>query len=133
MSVAILNEILEHKRGVIDKNRKMYDACRKHAKKHKDAGSFKRSISRAGQLNLIAEIKKASPSKGVIRKDFDLISIARVYEECQAAAISVLTEDKYFLGQPDYIRQVNEEIHVPLLTKDFILAEGQIFEARSNG
>ena len=94
---------------------------------------FKKAISRPGQINLIAEIKKSSPSAGLIREDFDVLSIAKIYAEEKAAAISVLTEDKYFLGKPMYVKQVSEAVPVPVLTKDFIIDEGQIYEARYNG
>lgn len=96
-------------------------------------GIFKKAISRPDGINLIAEIKKASPSQGVIRDDFDVLAIARTYEKYQAAAISVLTEDKYFLGHIDYIKKVSGHVNIPVLTKDFIIDEGQIYEARLNG
>jgi indole-3-glycerol phosphate synthase len=133
MAASILNEILEYKRGIIKKNRQKYDACRKNAKRSGTPGTFKKSITKPGPINLIAEIKKASPSKGLIRKDFDVLSIARIYESQGAAAISVLTEDKYFLGQPEFIRQVSAQVKLPVLTKDFILDEGQVYEALTNG
>ena len=94
---------------------------------------FKNQISKSGQINLIAELKKASPSKGIIRDDFNLLQIAQIYEAAGAAAVSVLTEDKYFLGKPIYVRDVVDEIGLPALTKDFILEEGQIYEAAYNG
>jgi indole-3-glycerol phosphate synthase len=133
MGTPILSEILEYKKGVIQRNREKYAVFRKSAPKREGGSSFKSNISKPGQVNLIAEIKKASPSKGLIRKDFDLLSIARIYEDQGAAAISVLTEDKYFLGKPEYIQHVSAEVHVPVLIKDFILDEGQIYEARAYG
>ena len=133
MGKSILSDILEYKHDVIRRSRDQYKACRKNARKCPVPGAFKTAISLPGQVNLIAEIKKASPSKGLIRKDFDLLAIARAYEKYGAAAISVLTEDKYFMGRPQYIRQVSGEIRLPVLTKDFILEEGQIYEARDNG
>ena len=133
MAQSILNEILEYKRSVIKKNKQKYDACRKNAKKRATPGAFRKSISKPGQINLIAEIKRASPSKGLIRKDFDLLSIARIYEAQGAAAISILTEDKFFLGKPEFIRQVSVQVKLPTLAKDFILDEGQVYEALANG
>ena len=90
-------------------------------------------ISKAGQVNLIAEIKKASPSKGVIREHFDVLEIAKIYAEHGAAAISVLTEDKYFLGKPAYVKKVSEEFQVPVIMKDFFIDENQVYEALING
>ncbi|MBZ0165312.1 MAG: indole-3-glycerol phosphate synthase TrpC, partial [Candidatus Omnitrophica bacterium] len=81
----------------------------------------------------IAEIKKASPSLGVIREDFDLLQIAEIYREHHAAAISVLTEDKYFLGKPAYVKKVSEYVRLPVLMKDFFIDENQIYEALVHG
>ncbi|MBF0490730.1 MAG: indole-3-glycerol phosphate synthase TrpC [Candidatus Omnitrophica bacterium] len=94
---------------------------------------FKKAISRPGQMNLIAEIKKASPSAGLIREDFDVAKIAKAYVENKAAAISVLTEDKYFLGKFAYLQKVSDEFAVPTLMKDFIIHEHQIYEGSYYG
>lgn len=82
---------------------------------------------------IIAEIKKASPSKGVIRADFDPVVIGRRYAECGAAAISVLTEERYFLGSLEYLASVRAATHLPLLRKDFLFDPYQIYEARAYG
>lgn len=82
---------------------------------------------------LIAEVKKASPSKGVIREDFDPIKIAIAYEKAGAGAISVLTDEKYFKGHKDYIKQVKEAVDLPVLRKDFIVDEKQIEETKALG
>ncbi len=82
---------------------------------------------------LIAEVKKASPSKGLLRPSFDPIAIAQTYEEHGAAALSVLTEEHFFLGSPDYLRAIRKQVALPLLQKDFILDAVQIFEARVLG
>ena len=84
-------------------------------------------------INIIAEIKKASPSKGIIREDFDPVEIARSYEAAGAKALSVLTESHYFLGSPSYIGMIKERVGLPLLRKDFILEEYQIYESRVLG
>ena len=84
-------------------------------------------------LNIIAEIKKASPSAGIIRKNFDPVKIAAIYESCNADAISVLTDEKYFQGKLEYIKQVKDVVNVPVLRKDFIIDQYQLFEARAAG
>ncbi|MFH1684074.1 MAG: indole-3-glycerol phosphate synthase TrpC [Candidatus Margulisiibacteriota bacterium] len=85
------------------------------------------------KFSLIAEIKKASPSAGLIRPNFDPYSIAKAYEESGAAAISVLTDEKYFQGKLEYIKQVKEITTIPVLRKDFILNEAQVYESRIAG
>jgi len=94
---------------------------------------FKQSILKPREISLIAEIKKASPSKGILCDVFDPIGIAMIYNKHKAAAISVLTEDKYFMGSPELVKQIIEKVSLPVLTKDFIIDEGQIYEAWSNG
>lgn len=84
-------------------------------------------------LNVIAEIKKASPSAGLIRKDFDPVEIAKTYKDCGADAISVLTDEKYFQGKLEYIAQVKEAVDIPVLRKDFIIDKYQVYESRAAG
>ena len=84
-------------------------------------------------INVIAEIKKASPSAGVIRADFDPVAIARVFEKCGADAISVLTDEKYFQGRLEYIAQIHRVVELPILRKDFIIDIWQVYESRAAG
>ena len=83
--------------------------------------------------SLIAEVKKASPSKGVIREDFDPVAIAQTYEKSGASCISVLTDTTFFQGSFDYLRQIRATVDLPLLCKEFIIYPYQIFMARSTG
>jgi indole-3-glycerol phosphate synthase len=82
---------------------------------------------------IIAEVKKASPSKGVIRADFEPLSLAKTYDANGAAAISVLTENRFFQGSLDYLRLIREHVRCPLLRKDFLFDPYQIYEARAFG
>lgn len=84
---------------------------------------------RHGQLSLIAEVKKASPSAGVIRADFDPVAIAREYEAAGASSISVLTDEKFFQGSLEYLRAIRQAVRLPLLRKDFIIDPSQILQS----
>lgn len=88
---------------------------------------------RAREFGVIAEVKKASPSKGLIRADFDPVKIGRQYQGGGASAVSVLTDEKFFSGRLDYLRELRRSIDIPLLRKDFILDVYQLHEARSAG
>jgi indole-3-glycerol phosphate synthase len=93
---------------------------------------FERAIAAPG-LSFICEVKKASPSKGIIAADFPYLSIAREYEAAGAAAVSVLTEPDYFLGSDQYLREIAAELAIPTLRKDFIVDPYQIYEAKILG
>src|SRR5690606_3225859 len=82
---------------------------------------------------LIAEVKKASPSKGVLIEDFDPVRIATTYAENGAAAISVLTDEQFFQGSLDYLKAIHEAVPVPLLRKEFVIDPYQVVEARAYG
>jgi indole-3-glycerol phosphate synthase len=94
---------------------------------------FIESISKPRQISLIAEIKKASPSLGVIRQDFNHIEIAKAYQEAAVSAVSVLTEEDFFFGNISYINAVKNLVEVPVLRKDFILDKYQVYESRFYG
>lgn len=94
--------------------------------------SFKKAISKPG-INFICEVKKASPSKGIIAEDFPYVDIAKEYETAGAAAISVLTEPHYFQGKDSYLKEIIDTVSIPAIRKDFIVDEYQIYEAKILG
>lgn len=97
------------------------------------ARNFEAALRQAGPMALIAEVKRASPSAGVIRADFDPVAIARTYAAHGAACISVLTDEHFFQGRLEYLSQVRAAVPVPVLRKDFLLDEYQVLEARAAG
>jgi indole-3-glycerol phosphate synthase len=102
--------------------------------KRLESGSFSRALSRTDRVNIIAEIKHRSPSKGIIREDFDPISIAESYRRAGAAALSILTEEDFFNGSLDYLRAVRSVApDLPLLRKDFIFHPYQVEESAAAG
>lgn len=95
--------------------------------------SFIDALLKKSELSLIAELKQASPSKGLLRKDFDPVTIANIYQDCAADVLSVLTEEDYFQGKSSYIQQLRQTVNLPILRKDFIIDEYQIYESRFIG
>jgi indole-3-glycerol phosphate synthase len=94
---------------------------------------FRAALERPGEVTIISEVKKASPSAGVIRADFDPVAIARIYEKHGAACISVLTDEPFFQGRLSYLSAIRAEVALPVLRKDFILDRYQLLEARAAG
>ena len=95
--------------------------------------NFRNAITGSGTVKLIAEVKKKSPSKGIIREDFHPVSIAETYVKNGAAAISVLTDKHFFAGELDYLRAIRDTVDVPLLRKDFTIDPYHIYQARVAG
>ncbi len=93
---------------------------------------FEKALSKS-ELAFICEVKKASPSKGIIAKDFDYLKIAKDYEETGADCISVLTEPKWFLGSDTYLKEICETVSIPVIRKDFTVDEYNIYEAKCLG
>lgn len=128
----ILEEIVAKKKITLEKNSYKFDVCKlsEYIKKDKTA-SFYNALKKDG-LSIIGEVKKASPSRGIIKEDFNPIEIAKQYETA-VDAVSVLTEENFFMGSSEYLEQIHNEIKLPLLRKDFIISPMQIFEARFLG
>jgi indole-3-glycerol phosphate synthase len=129
----ILDKIVEEKKREIAKlpariiaAGDLRDAMLEHGERRDFLGALRKP---AGSIALIAEVKKASPSAGVICKDFDPVRIAKEYEAAGASCLSVLTDEKFFQGSLDYLRQIRAAVKLPLLRKDFIIDERQILEA----
>ena len=95
--------------------------------------SLIKAINKPRQISLIAEIKKASPSRGMIREDFNIQDIARIYQQLEVQAVSVLTEEDYFSGNATHLNEIRNIVSCPLLRKDFILEAYQVYESRFFG
>jgi indole-3-glycerol phosphate synthase len=134
----ILERILATKRTEVDAARaaRCLEALRRDAEARCDQRDFVGALHRKlddGRAAVIAEVKKASPSKGVLRADFDPAAIARSYAAGGAACLSVLTDREYFQGAPEYLAQAREASGLPVLRKDFIVDAYQVVEARAMG
>lgn len=131
----ILSRIIENKRRVIEeaKRLKSREALQKEAKNICVKSAFRKNVSRPHHINLIAEIKKASPSKGILRGDFNPAKIAVTYQANGASAISVLTDERFFEGKLEYIKKIKENVSLPILRKDFFIDEYQIYESAVAG
>lgn len=125
-----LQEIIAHKRSEIARLLPLEEKYRHEAARRNDFRSLARAIDRGpDDLGLIAEVKKASPSVGVIAESFDPVNQAKLYAQAGVSAISVLTDEKFFQGHLSYLTQIRRAVDVPLLRKDFMVHEVQIYEA----
>ncbi len=134
----VLDEIVAHKRIEIAEAKQRRPASvleseLKSAPPVRDfVASIRTSVNRIG-IGLIAEVKRASPSAGLIRADFDPVAIAKIYEDNGAACISCLTDAKYFQGRLEYLTAIRQAVMLPVLRKDFIVDRYQVLEARVAG
>ncbi|MDP1678034.1 MAG: indole-3-glycerol phosphate synthase TrpC [Bacteroidota bacterium] len=132
-----LIEILEFKKNEVDRHKLLlsFDDIIEKAWQVPATLDFEDALRNPieNEIACIAELKKASPSKGIITKDFQPSKIAREYKEGGAAALSVLTDEKYFQGHPDYVLTAKNASSLPILRKDFIVDEYQIYESRVIG
>jgi indole-3-glycerol phosphate synthase len=125
-----LQEIIEHKKTEVAKIKHLEEKLKHAALQRNDFRSLARALSLPDErLALIAEVKKASPSVGVITESFDPINQGRLYAQAGASAISVLTDEKYFQGRLEYLTHIRQSVDIPCLRKDFIIDEVQIYEA----
>ena len=129
----ILNEIVAVKREEVAQLRPQADKLKQAAAGRTEFRDFAGALRSKSGVALIAEVKKASPSAGVIAPNFDAIQIAREYETAGAAALSVLTDEKFFQGRIEYLQQIRDAVKLPLLRKDFIIDELQIYESVARG
>jgi len=127
--VAATRRIVEVREG-----RESVDALLKRAMEHRARpGAFRAALARPHDINVIAECKRRSPSRGVLRDQYDATAIASSYADAGAAAISVLTEPTFFDGSLEHLAAVRQKVTTPLLRKDFVVSEYQLLAARANG
>ncbi len=134
--MSILAEILEHKRGEVAAALERVPASEMAARARAvttPVRGFAQALSRAGPTAVIAEIKRRSPSQGVIRADFDPVECARAYHAGGAACLSVLTDERYFGGELCFVPRIREAVPLPILRKEFVVDAYQIDEARVAG
>lgn len=129
---SILNRIGEHKRQEVEQAKKEHPLASLNLTELPPTRDFIANL-RAKKPAIIAEIKKASPSKGLIRADFDVAEIAKIYENNGAACLSVLTDIQFFQGSPTYLKLAKTNSTLPILRKDFIIDSYQIYESRHLG
>lgn len=132
---SILQKIVDHKLQEISTAKRLrpIETLIQQAQQAPGPRDFVGALRQQSSVALIAEVKKASPSKGVIREDFDPVAIAKIYAAAGAACISVLTDENFFQGHLDYLSAIRKEVSTPLLRKDFIIDDYQVFEARAAG
>lgn len=134
--MSILHKIITNKKEELQavKNSLPLSELKARVRDASAARSFKNAIQRehGSSVKLIAELKKASPSKGLIRKDFNLSEIVSVYNKKDVAAISVITEERFFSGKLEYLNKARKKTSKPLLRKDFIVDDYQVYESRVN-
>lgn len=133
--MSVLSEILATKRTEVAflKERTPLPLLQAKLENAPPTRDFRHALASAQGMALIAEVKKASPSKGVIRADFDAVEIAQTYALNGATCLSVLTDEKYFQGKLEFLHQIREVVSLPLLRKDFIVDPWQILQSRAAG
>ena len=133
--LTILDEIIQHKRREIASARARTPIAELQAQlpDAPPVRGFLSALQAAAAPALIAEVKKASPSAGIIREDFDPIAIAQTYEKAGAACLSVLTDERFFQGHLNFLKQIRQVVQIPVMRKEFVIDRYQILEARVAG
>ncbi len=133
--MSFLSHISKIKRELVREKKSKIPLAEIKKKPFSEKRAFYETFSERFPLKpkIIAEVKKASPSKGILREAFDPLRIARIYEDNGASAISVITEEQYFQGSLEYLKNIRSVSRLPLLRKDFIVDEYEIFEAKAYG
>lgn len=131
----ILEKIVAHARQEVAREKEFLSLAEmeRHIRDLPPCRVLAGTIRRENEITLLAEIKRASPSRGIIRKSFDPVAIARIYTDAGAAAISVLTEEKFFGGKKEFLAAVRQTTDLPVLRKDFIIDPYQLYESRYYG
>jgi indole-3-glycerol phosphate synthase len=131
----VLTRIIDHKRGEVAEAKRLrpVESLREQLASAPPVRDFVAALRAKADVALIAEVKKASPSAGIIRADFDPVVIAQIYERHGAACLSVLTDENFFQGHLDYLKAVRQTVQIPVLRKDFIIDRYQVTEARAAG
>jgi indole-3-glycerol phosphate synthase len=131
----VLNRIIDHKRGEVAEAKRVrpVEGLQDQLDSAPPVRDFTAALRAKNDVALIAEVKKASPSAGIIRADFDPVAIAQTYERHGAACLSVLTDEHFFQGHLDFLRAVRQAVQIPVLRKDFIIDRYQVVEARAAG
>ena len=133
----ILDKIIADKRTEVSyrQSQKSLEQLKNEVRDMPKCRNFYKAVTKSNNrgINVIAEVKKASPSAGLIRENFEPVAIAKTYKKCGADAISVLTDEKYFQGRLEYIKQISDAVDLPVLRKDFIIDLWQVYESRAAG
>jgi len=133
----ILDKIIADKRLEVEdrRSKRSLEQLKEYVSGLPKCRNFYKAVTKRNPrgINVIAEVKKASPSAGLIRRDFDPVAIAQVYERSGADAISVLTDEKYFQGRLEYIERIKQAVDLPVMRKDFIIDIWQVYESRAAG
>ncbi len=134
--MSILKKIIVDKKKEVENDKKQFPIHELKSKVSQKNNMFSKCLKKYEEKNtpaIIAEIKKASPSKGILVDKFNHLNIAEEYVKNNAACLSVLTEKKYFLGNKQYVKDIKKKFSIPILNKDFFIDPYQVFEANKNG
>ncbi len=129
-TISLILEAKKKKVKILNKSRKEIISLSEQTDK---PVSFLKALNKDDGISIIAEIKQASPSAGILRRDFNCLEILKEYKDCGASAVSVVTEEEFFLGRTKYLKEVKENTSLPVLRKDFIIDDIQVYQSRALG